>query len=203
MGRYTGPKARVMRRLDAQVFESSGALRAAQKRAFPPGQHTRRRKQTVYGLALAEKQKIKYFYGLRERQLRRYFDKAKRMKGNTGVELLLFCERRLDNVVRRAGFTVTRLQARQAVVHRHFQLNGRTVNKPSIQVRPGDVITIRNRPNLKVIYADWAAQGSKTTNCEWINFDEKALKAVVTAVPVEADISLPLEVGQVVAFMSR
>ena len=113
MGHYTGPKGRINRRLGAMVFESSGALRAAERRDFPPGMSQRRRKASNYALALAEKQKIKYFYGLRERQLRRYFDKARHMKGNTGEQLLILCERRLDNVIRRAGFTLTRPQARQ------------------------------------------------------------------------------------------
>jgi len=154
MGRYTGPKGRINRRLSAMVFENAGAVRALEKRPNPPGMAERRRKLSVFGMALADKQKIKYYYGLREAQLRRYFDMARAQKGNTGEHLLVQCERRLDNVVRRAGFTATRLQARQGVVHRHFQLNGKTVDKPSIFVNPGDVITLRNRPNLKTVYRD-------------------------------------------------
>ncbi|HBN75738.1 MAG TPA: 30S ribosomal protein S4, partial [Planctomycetaceae bacterium] len=127
---------------------------AFEKRNVPPGMHTRRKKPTIYGLALTEKQKIKYYYGFRERQLRKYFAEGRRRKGNTGENLLVICECRLDNVVRRAGFTGTRPQARQGIVHGHFQLNGRKVNKPSIMVRPGDVITLRNRPNLHKAYRD-------------------------------------------------
>ncbi len=203
MGRYTGPKGRVNRRLNAMVFENAGAVKALEKRERPPGMAERRRKLSNYGLAMADKQKIKYYYGLREAQLRRYFEKSRAQKGNTGEKLLVMCERRLDNVIRRAGFTVTRLQARQGVVHRHFQLNGKTVDKPSIFVRPGDVITIRNRPNLKKMYRE-ITEGASRQGCEWIAFDSKDLEARVNAVPTPADVSLPpIDINTVVAFMSR
>ena len=162
----------------------------------------RRKKGTIYGLALKEKQKIKFYYGFREKHLRRYFDKARRMPGNTGQNLLILCERRLDNVVRRGGLALTRPQARQGIVHAHFQLNGRTVTRPSIQVRAGDVITVRNRPNLLKVYRDLAAQ-STSEQANWISFDNDELKAVVTSLPVYDDVSLPVDVGQVVAFLSR
>lgn len=202
MGHYTGAKARINRRLGAPVFESAGALRAFEKRDSPPGMHPRRKKPTIYGSALTEKQKIKYYYGFRERQLRKYFTEARRLKGNTGENLLVLCERRLDNVIRRAGFALTRPQARQGVVHSHFQLNGRTVNKPSIMVRAGDVITVRNRPNLQAIYKETLAR-TDSSGCEFVSVDENSLKIIVTAVPTFADVSVPVDVGQVVAFLSR
>ena len=201
MGRYTGPKARINRRLSFQVFENAGAVRAFERKENPPGQAVKRRKISIYGLALNEKQKIKYYYGMREQQLRRYFAKAKRIKGNTGTSLLVLCERRLDNAVRRAGFTLTRPQARQGVVHGHFQLNGKTVTRPSMPISAGDVITVRNRPNLKKFYTELV--GSTNSECAWISFDKDELKAIVTTVPSPQDISLPVDVGQVVAFMSR
>jgi small subunit ribosomal protein S4 len=202
MGRYTGPKARINRRLGFQVFESAGAIRAFDRKPEPPGMHARRGKATIYGQALSEKQKIKYYYGLREQQLRKYFAKARRGKGNTGANLLTICERRLDNVVRRAGFTMTRPQARQGIVHGHFQINGRAVSRPSIQVKAGDVITVRNRPNLRKVYQELAGAGS-SAGCSWISFDADSLKAIVTSLPTMDDVSLPVDVGQVVAFMSR
>ena len=202
MGRYTGPKGRINRRLGLMVFENAGAARALEKRENPPGMAQRRRKPSTYGLAFAEKQKIKYYYGLRDKHLRKYFAKARRMKGNTGENMLILCERRLDNVVRRAGFATTRPQARQGIVHSHFQLNGRTVNKPSIVVRPGDVITIRNRPNLKVHYRD-VVDATVQPQTDWITFDPQNLEATVTAIPGFEDVSLPVDVGQVVAFLSR
>ena len=152
MARYHAAKARINRRLVSMVYESAGAVRAAGRREHPPGMRTRLRRPSNYGQALLEKQKIKHYYGLGERQLRRFFDKAGQMKGNTGEQLLLMCERRLDNVVRRAGFTRTRPQARQGIVHGHFQVNGVKVTSPSYLLRPGDVITVRPRPNLQIFY---------------------------------------------------
>jgi small subunit ribosomal protein S4 len=202
MGRYTGPKGRVNRRLGSQVFESAGAIRALEKREYPPGMAQRRRKVSTYGLALHEKQKIKYYYGLRERQLRRYFDIARKTKGNTGAALLLLCERRLDNVVRRAGLAASRPQARQGIVHSHFQVNGKTVRTPSIVVNAGDVITVRNRPNLRAMYKN-VVESIVQPQCDWINFDSESLTATITSLPDFEDVSLPVDVGQVVAFMSR
>lgn len=202
MGRYTGPKARINRRLGFQVFESAGAVRATERKEYPPGMAQRRRKATNYGLALIEKQKIKYYYGLREKHLRKYFDKVRRTKGNTGENLLTLCERRLDNVVRRAGFAHTRPQARQGVVHGHFQLNGRTVTKPSIIVRAGDVLNVRHRPNLRRVYQEIAGSAA-ATECHWIAADGDELIATVTSLPNYEDVSLPVDVGQVVAFLSR
>jgi small subunit ribosomal protein S4 len=202
MGRYTGPKARINRRLEQQIYETSGAIRASEKRQQPPGQHIRKKKLSAFGLALREKQKIKHYYGLRERQLRRYFNEARRLPGNTGERLLLMCECRLDNVIRRAGLTRTRLQARQGVVHSHFQVNGRTVRTPSIVLRPGDVVRVRNRHNLKKIYEELASSNS-SEKCDWLSTDEKELEIRVTGMPGASDISLPVDVGQVVVFLSR
>ncbi|HUG93182.1 MAG TPA: 30S ribosomal protein S4 [Planctomycetaceae bacterium] len=202
MGRYTGPKGRVNRRLASQVFESAGAIRALEKREYPPGMAQRRKKLSTYGLALHEKQKIKYYYGLRERQLRRYFDIARKTKGNTGAALLILCERRLDNVVRRAGLAASRPQARQGIVHAHFQINGKTVHTPSIVVNAGDVITIRNRPNLRAMYKS-VVESTVQPQCDWIHFDAESLTATVTSLPDFDDVSLPVDVGQVVAFLSR
>lgn len=202
MGRYTGPKGRINRRLGFNVFESAGAMKAFDRRPSPPGPAVRRRKMSTYGQALIEKQKIRFYYGLREKQLRKYFAKARRIQGNTGENLLILCERRLDNVIRRAGFVNTRPQARQAATHRHFQLNGRTVGTPSIIVKPGDVITVRNRPNLQALYKERIAEATGQ-EASWISFDAAAMKAVVTQVPTFEDVSLPVDVGAVVAFLSR
>lgn len=202
MGHYTGPKGRINRRLGAMVFENNGAVKALDSRPNPPGMSQRRRKPSNYGLALVEKQKIKFYYGIRERQLRIYFDKARRIKGNTGEQLLVLCERRLDNVIRRAGLTASRPQARQGVAHRHFQVNGKTVDKPSMIMRPGDVISVRNRPNLKTMYAA-LADSISTESCDWLTFDKQDLTATVAAAPTYEDVSLPVNVGQVVALISR
>lgn len=202
MGHYTGPKGRINRRLGAQIFESAGARRALERRNYPPGMFTRRGKQSNYGIAFAEKQKIKYYYGLGERQLRKYFDRASKMTGNTGEKMLLLCERRLDNVVRRAGFAITRPQARQGITHRHFRVNGITVDKPSFLVRPGDIIEVRDRPALKQLYRA-VVDNSNTEAVSWISFEPDELRAVVRGYPTGVDISLPVEVSLVIEFMSR
>jgi len=202
MARYTGPKARINRRLGGLVYEDRGAGRALERREQPPGMHTRPRRPTNYGLALMEKQKIKHYYGVLERQLRRYFEKAKRLKGNSGENLLVMCERRLDNVIRRVGLAHTRPQARQGVAHGHFCVNGVKVTKPSFSVRPGDVISIRPRKNLKELYAGVVAEASPEP-LDWVSFDAESMEATVQGVPGPEDISLPVDVNTVVEFLSR
>ena len=204
MARYSGPKGRVNRRLQTQIYETSGAIKALDKRGNqPPGMHTRFRRPSNYGMALMEKQKIKHYYGLGERQLRRYFGKATRQKGNTGENLLLICEQRLDNVIRRIGLTKTRSQSRQGVAHGHFRVNGGKVDKPSYLLRPGDVITVRPRQNLLQMYKDLRDQGADGEGCEWVNFDSETLTATVQGMPSGSDISLPVDANTVVEFLSR
>ena len=202
MARYTRPKARVNRRLGTLVYENSGASRAFDRRPSPPGMHTRGRRPSNYGLALMEKQKIKHYYGLGERQLRRYFNNVAHKKGNTSELLLLLCERRLDNVIRRAGMCKTRPQARQGITHGHFQVNGVKVTKPSYQVRPGDVITVRRRNNLLQAYQG-ISESADGEPVDWITFDNETLRITVQGAPGPSDISLPVDGNIVVEFMSR
>jgi small subunit ribosomal protein S4 len=202
MARYTGPKARVNRRLGLMLYESAGAARALERRNSPPGMHTRPKRPSNYGAALNEKQKIKHYYGLGERQLRRYFDLVSHKKGNTGQMLLLLCERRLDNVIRRSGFTKTRPQARQGVVHGHFCVNGKKVTRPNYILRAGDVVEVRGRDNLKNLYRGVIAQGASEP-LDWVNLDTENLKATMHGLPSPADISLPVDANSVVEFMSR
>lgn len=204
MSRYTGAKARINRRLGTMIYEDSGAVRASERRENPPGMHIRRRRPSNYGLALMEKQKVKHYYGVGERQLRRYYAKASTSKGNTGQTLLLLCENRLDNVVRRAGFTKTRPQARQGISHGHFRVNGSKVDKPSYQLRPGDVITLRNDETLKNVYRGMQAGGAGSgEGLDWVSFDAENLMATVQGAPGPSDISLPVDMNTVVEFMSR
>ena len=202
MARYHGPKARVNRRLGAQMYESHGAVKAAERRDSPPGMHTRGRRPSNYGAALMEKQKIKHYYGLGERQLRRYFDSVRHKKGNTGQNLLIFCECRLDNVIRRAGFTKTRPQARQGIVHGHFHVNGVKVTSPSYSLRPGDVITVREKKGIQALYQFLSGE-SVGQPLDWVSFDPETLRATVQGKPGPSDISLPVDANMVVEFMSR
>ena len=203
MARYTGPKARVNRRLGTLVYEDGGASKALERRNQPPGMHTRGRRPSNYGLALMEKQKIKHYYGLGERQLRRYFMKATRTKGNTGENLLLICEQRLDNVVRRVGMAKTRPQARQGIAHGHFRVNGAKVDKPSYMLRPGDVITLRPKENVLKLYHGIREQGVDGEGIEWVSLDTESMTATVNGQPGPSDISLPVDANTVVEFLSR
>ena len=203
MGRYHGPKARINRRLGALIYETAGAARALERRDNPPGMHVKGgRRLSNWGKASAEKQKIKHYYGLGERQLRRYYHMVTSKKGNTGEQMLTLCERRLDNVIRRAGFTKTRPQARQGITHGHFYVNGIKVTSPSYQMRPGDVITIRPNEKIFALYKSVVGEGNNQTP-DWITFDTETLRATMVGLPGPADFSLPVEVNIVVEFLAR
>jgi small subunit ribosomal protein S4 len=164
--------------------------------------HVRGRRPSNYGLALMEKQKIKHYYGLGERQLRRYFEAVGHKPGNTGELLLMMCERRLDNVVRRCGFTKTRPQARQGICHGHFCVNGRKVTKPGYLLRSGDVVEVRGRENLKNLYRGVIANAAPDA-LDWVSFDSESLRATMLGLPGTSDISLPVDANSVVEFLSR
>ena len=202
MARYTGPKARINRRLNTLLYETAGATRALDRRPQPPGMHVRGRRPSNYGQALQEKQKIKHYYGLGERQLRRYFEAVGRKSGNTGENLLLMCECRLDNVVRRVGFTKTRPQARQGVAHGHFKVNGLKVTSPSYLLRPGDIVEVRGRENLRNLYKGVIANATPDA-LDWVTFDSEGLQATILGLPGASDISLPVDANSVVEFLSR
>jgi len=205
MGHYTGPKARINRRLNALIFESNGAKKAFDRRESAPGSspNTRSRNRTsAYGEALREKQKIKYYYGLSEKQLRRLYDRAGRMPGNTGENLLMLCERRIDNVVRLAGFTKTRPQARQGVSHGHFLLNGLRHDVASAMLRPGDRVNVKALPNVQTLYLSLLAENDSPLPT-WIEVDAEHLMFRVNMLPTIADITLPVNVASVIELMSR
>jgi small subunit ribosomal protein S4 len=203
MARYHGPKARINRRLATLTYETAGATRARERRDNPPGMHVKGRKLSNWGLASQEKQKIKHYYGLLEKQLRRYYDLVSAKKGNTGEQILAMCERRLDNVVRRAGFTKTRPQARQGIVHGHFYVNGIKVTSPSYQLRPGDVITIRPKEPIYNLYKAVVSEGGSNQTPDWITVDTETLRATMTGLPGPSDFSLPVDVNIVVEFLAR
>ncbi|WP_322910681.1 30S ribosomal protein S4 [Mycoplasmopsis felis] len=156
MSRYTGPVFKKSRRLGFSILETGKEFSKGKKRTYAPGQHgNKRTKLSDYGLHLYEKQKIKYLFGLNEKQLRKVFEKAVKLKGVTGTNLLQLLELRLDNLVYRAGFASTRRQARQLVNHNHFTLNGKKANIPSIQVYLGDSIELKekSRNNKQIVEA--------------------------------------------------
>ncbi len=185
MARYTGPTTRIARKFGEPIY---GPDKTFEKRNTPPGQHglaAKRKKQKEYGTQLKEKQKVKYMYGLLERQFRNTYDKAARMKGQTGVNLLFLLESRLDNIVYRMGIAPTRAAARQLVLHRHISLNGSICNVPSVLVKPGETVAVRERSkSLEVIQNSVAA----ATKYSWIEFDAKELTGKFLNVPAREEI---------------
>ena len=214
MAHYVGPKARINRRFAVKsndetkgdilgIFESAGALRATKRRPFAPGMARPRGRKSVYGQSLAEKQKIKYAYGISERQLRKLYAIAKRQQGNTGENLKVLCERRLDNVIRCAGLAKTRPQARQGVAHRHFLVNGVPTTCASFSVRPGDVISVKKNEKLQEMYKGIFEEMKAVANPAWLTVDEENLAITVTSMPMAADFCLPIEIDLVVEFLAR
>ena len=185
MARYTGPTTRIARKFGEPIY---GPDKTFEKRNTPPGQHglaAKRKKQKEYGTQLKEKQKVKYMYGVLERQFRNTYDKAARMKGQTGVNLLLLLESRLDNIVYRMGIAPSRAAARQLVLHRHITLNGSICNVPSAQVKPGETVAVREKSkSLEVIQNSVAS----ATKYSWIEFDAKELTGKFLNVPAREEI---------------
>jgi len=166
--------------------------------------HPAPRKRSSYGIAMTEKQKLKYYYGFGERMLRRFFDEARREPGNTGDALLALCERRLDNVIRRGGLAKTRPQARQGITHGHFRVNGRKVTSPAFLVRAGDVVTVKGQQNLVQFYSGLRQEAEADTEIPtWLSADEKFLRVVVSALPTHDDCSIPLNIHLVIELLSR
>jgi len=201
MSRYTGPKGRINRRLGELVMENSGAIKAMNRRPFPPGVHGQgRRKISEFGEGLKEKQKIRYFYGLTDTQVRNLFRKAARAKGNTGENMMVMLERRVDNVVRVAGFARTRAQARQFVNHGHWYLNGKKIDIPSILVKAGDVLKVRDRN--KNMYEALAGSAEGTVP-GWLEANPAERSVKVLAIPSFDDCSMKVDMGKLVEFLSR
>ena len=181
MARYRGPKTKIARRFKEPIFGPDGAL---EKRSYGPGQHgpnKRRGKQSEYAIQLGEKQKAKYTYGILERQFSNMFEKASRMKGITGENLLQLCEGRLDNVVFRLGISPSRRGARQLVSHKHITVNGELVNIPSYQLKVGDVIGVREKS--KSLEAISASLASSDKSFEWLTWDNAEMTGTVMSIP--------------------
>mgnify|MGYP000556091019 CR=1 FL=1 len=183
--------------------EARTVVRRAGRREQPPGMHTRPRRPTVYGQALMEKQKIKYYYGLMERQLRRYYSMASRMKGNTGEQLLLLCERRLDNVVYRMGFAATRAEARQLVSHKSIEVNGKVVNIPSAQVKAGDQVGIREKARKQLRIQNAMEIAGQVGLPGWVEVDPKKMAGVFKSLPDREDILPDINENLVVELYSK
>lgn len=202
MARYTGPTTRINRRFGMSIFPPS---KAQERKPHPPGQHgpRLRRKVSDYSLGLNEKQKLRYLYGLTEKQFRRTFDEAKRRRGVTSDVFLQLLETRLDSAVYNVGFAKTRRQARQFVCHGHVKVNGQKVDIPSFRVSDGDVIEVRESTSSRQL-ATRALEDTRIREVPlWITRKEDTLTATINRLPTGDDIETGINVQLIVEFYSR
>ena len=209
MARYREAVCRLCRREGMELYLKGDRCFtdkcAIKRRGYPPGQHGQRRlkKHSDYGVQLREKQKARRIYGLLEKQFRNYFERADRMKGKTGDNLLILLERRLDNVVFKLGFAVTRRESRQLVRHGHFLVNGRRVNIPSFLVRPGDAIELREKSRKIPSVNDALDAVVRKGIPPWIELDREQFRGSVKNVPSRADITEPIQEQLIVELYSK
>ena len=203
MALYKGPRVRISRRFGQPIFGPSKYL---ERRGYPPGVHgpkKSRRKLSDYAVGLIEKQKLRYQYGLLERQFRRVFEMARKKRGVTGTTLLQLLETRLDNVVFRIGYATTRPFARQLVNHGHIKVNGRKVSTASFNVKPGDVIDVRDTAVSRQIVSKSLESAQVRPMPDWISFSRDAMRAQVMRMPTRDDIQPIVNEQLIVEFYSR
>ena len=208
MARYTGNKCKLCRREGMKLFLKGQRCFtdkcALSRRDYPPGVHAQRRsKVTEYGVRLREKQKLKRIYGVYERQFKLYFKEAERLKGNSGANLLMLLERRLDNVVLASGFALSRNHARQLINHGHFAVNERRVDVASFRVRPGDVVTPRTKDNTKKIVSEAVEVNKSQPIPGWLEVSGDALTSKVVGIPGRADVPHPIQEQLIVELCSK
>lgn len=200
MARYTGPTYKKSRRFGFSVLENGKELA---KRAYAPGEHgqDRRRKLSNYGIQLQEKQKVRFMYGISEKQMHKAFVKAVKMKGVNGENLLKLLESRLDNLVYRIGFATTRKGARQLVNHGHITVNGKRVNIPSYQVKPGDVIGLMEKDKeLAIVKASLEALQNRV---EFVTFDDKKMEATYVRMPERSELNADIDEALIIEYYNR
>ena len=207
MARYTGPAWRLSRREKIDLFPKASLgkkSRFAERSETPPGMHGQgRQKLSDYGVQLREKQKVKRVYGVLEKQFRNYYEKASHSKGVTGVALLQYLERRLDNAVYRMGFMTSRRQARQTVGHGHVLVNGRSLNIPSYQVALNDVIEVKATDKMNEKFKEVYEQTKDLDKAEWLQVDIQTFKATVKRLPERTDITMPIQEQLIVELYSK
>lgn len=207
MARYTGPKCKLSRREGIDLFLKSArrSLESKCKLDSKPGQHGRTSgaRTSDYGLQLREKQKLKRMYGVMEKQFRKYFAEAERRKGNTGEQLIQLLESRLDNVVYRMGFGSTRAEARQLVSHRAIELNGHTADIPSMLVKSGDVVSVREKSKSQARIRESMDLASGLGIPQWVEVDAAKLTGTFKQVPDRADVARDINESMVVELYSR
>ncbi|ODU08100.1 MAG: 30S ribosomal protein S4 [Rubrivivax sp. SCN 71-131] len=207
MARYLGPKAKLSRREGTDLFLKSARRSIADKAKFDtkPGQHGRTSgsRTSDYGIQLREKQKVKRMYGVLERQFRRYFAEAERRKGNTGANLLLLLESRLDNVVYRMGFGSTRAEARQLVSHKALTVNGQVVNIPSYRVKAGDTLALREKSKSQLRVQDALKLAQSVGLPDWVQVDATKMEGVFKKAPDRDQFGAEIKEALIVELYSR
>jgi small subunit ribosomal protein S4 len=201
-----GPKAKLQRRFGEVLVSRAKYQKIVEKRPYPPGDHGKEKqfrsgRRSAYGLQLDEKQKLAFIYNVRERQLRNYYKKADKMPGRTGENLLSLLERRLDNIVQRAGFAATIWAARQMVNHGHVQVNGKRVDLPSYQARPGDVITLVEKMRKNVHIIEWMESGVNAPG--YLSVDRDNITATYLRAPEQREVPVPVDIQLVVEYYNR
>jgi small subunit ribosomal protein S4 len=209
LARYTGSVCRICRRENLKLFLKGDRCYsdkcAFDRRGYPPGQHGQRRGRKIsdYGIQLREKQKVKRMYGLSEKQFHLFFERADHQKGITGTNLLVFLERRLDNVVYRLGFVNSRAQARHFVRHNHFLINGKKVNIPSYLIKIGDVVEVREKSS-KIQSLEGALDAVVRRGIpQWLDLEKENMKGMVKEFPSREDITTPIQEQLIVELYSK
>jgi small subunit ribosomal protein S4 len=202
MARYTGPKTRIARKLGEAIY---GPDKVLAKKNYAPGQHglNRRKKTSEYGTQLREKQKAKFIYGVLEKPFRNYYAKANKMKGQTGTNLMVLLESRLDNVIFRMGLARTRREARQVVGHRLITVNGKVVNIPSYLVSAGDVVAVKENKKSLQRFKDILEVTNGRLVPAWLDADQENLKATVKQLPSREEIDVPVNEMLIVELYSK
>ena len=202
MARYTGPRVRISRRFGLPIF---GPTKYLERRNYGPGVHgpKSRRKTTEYGLGLIEKQKLRYFYGLLERQFRGVYERALRKRGVTGETMLQILETRLDNVAYQLGFGITRAAARQMVTHGHIKVNGRKVSAPSYALKVNDTVEVRDASVSRQMASKTMESTTSRAVPDWLSLNKEAFKGVMVRMPTRDDIQPIANEQAVVEFYSR
>lgn len=211
MARHTGSVCKLCRREEEKLFLKGerclSSKCAVERRAYPPGAHGQRRqyrrKISDYGVQLREKQKTRRIYGVLERQFRRYYREAERRKGLTGVNLLCILESRFDNAVYRLGLADSRAQARQLIRHGHFALNGQKTNIPSLLVKSGDVITVREKSKQKPYFQAVAKELGNKPVPQWMALDALSMSGRILSLPSREDTDISLDESLIVEYYSR
>lgn len=202
MSRYTGPSARINRRFGQSIFPPK---KAQDRKSYPPGVHgpRLRRKSSEYAIGLNEKQKLRYMFGMTEKQFRLTFERAKKVRGVTGQIFLQMLETRLDNVVYQCGFSRTRRASRQLVGHGHVMVNGQKVDIPSYEVKAGDVIEVRQRPSSRQLATRGVEESQFRTPPAWLAVEGDSLKAIISRTPIPEEMEQSINVQLIVEFYNR